>query len=82
MAVEPDTGDDDDDDEEWSAANVLTPEQGRDVFDEFARTLVGMSGEEFLRRYDAGEFDAVYDDPDYWEVTHLAGLIPFARQDA
>lgn len=57
----------------------LTPEESRAMFDVQARTLMGMSGEEFLRRYDAGEFDAVYDDPDHPEVLRLSMLIPFAR---
>lgn len=60
----------------------LTPEEGRAFFDEHARKLTGMSGEGWLRRYDAGEYDAIYDDPDHPEVVQLELLIPFARQDA
>ena len=60
----------------------LTDEESRALFDQEARRVMGISGEEFLRRYDAGEFDAVVDDPDHREVLHLAMLIPFARQDA
>jgi hypothetical protein len=39
---------------------------------------MGMSGEEFLRRYDAGEFDDIFDDPDHPEILHLAMLRSFA----
>jgi hypothetical protein len=40
----------------------LTPEESRRQFDELARDRVGMSGEEFLRRLDAGEFLDLPDD--------------------
>lgn len=48
--------------------------EGRELFDAAARRFLGMSGEEFLRRRDAGEF--VEDDRP--EVTLVAMLIPFA----
>ena len=57
----------------------LNPEESRQFFDEQARKALGMSGDEFLRRWDAGEFDAIADDPDHPEIMHLAMLIPFAR---
>src|SRR5690606_41933830 len=34
----------------------LTEEEGRKFFDEVTRAELGMSGEEFLRRCDAGDF--------------------------
>jgi hypothetical protein len=60
-------------------AQLLSPEEGRAFFDEQARALVGLSGAEFLRRWDAGEFEALADDPDHPEILHLALLIPFGR---
>ncbi|ADG88235.1 hypothetical protein TBS_05010 [Thermobispora bispora] len=33
----------------------LTEEEGRKFFDEVTRAELGMSGDEFLRRYDAGD---------------------------
>jgi hypothetical protein len=60
-------------------AQLLTLEERRTFFDEQARALVGMSGDEFLRRWDAGEFEACADDPEHPEVMHLALLIPFGR---
>ena len=41
----------------------LTAEEARAHFDAQARRLLGMSGEEFLRRLDAGEFDDQVDQP-------------------
>ena len=35
--------------------DVLTPEEAREVFEADIRRLLGISGDEFLRRYDAGE---------------------------
>ena len=34
----------------------LTAEEGRELFDKAARKRLGISGEEFLRRLDAGEY--------------------------
>ncbi|HUG16928.1 MAG TPA: hypothetical protein VMM78_18110 [Thermomicrobiales bacterium] len=51
----------------------LTPEEGRQLFDERARELVGMSGEEFLRKWDASEIE----DPDRSHIVRLVMMIPF-----
>jgi hypothetical protein len=58
----------------------LTDEEARELFDRSARHYLGISGEEFLRRWDAGE----YDDPDDRtknppEVMEVASLLPFVR---
>jgi hypothetical protein len=55
---------------------VLTPEEAKALFDRRARYYLHMSGEEFLRAWDAGEFD---DDPDRPEVIRVVMLLPFAR---
>ena len=39
----------------------LTPEEARELFDNRARMELGISGEEFLRRWDAGEYIPVPD---------------------
>ncbi len=57
----------------------LSPEESRQFFDEQARKALGISGEEFLRRWDAGEYDAIFDDPDHPEIVELAMLLPLAR---
>jgi hypothetical protein len=54
---------------------VLSREEGKLLLDEQARRYLQMSGEEFIRRWDAGEFDG----PERSEVVRLAMLLPFAR---
>lgn len=49
----------------------LSPEQTRAEFEELAQEYFGISGAEFVRRLDAGEYDEVYDDPAYLEVMRL-----------
>jgi hypothetical protein len=52
-----------------------TAEEGRQLFDRAARDALGISGDEFLTRYDGG----VYEDTDDPAVAGIAMLIPFAR---
>lgn len=51
-------------------------EEGREIFDAAAQRHLGISGDEFLRKWDAGEFA---DDPDRPEVIEVAMLIPLVR---
>lgn len=44
-------------------ARQLTREETLEHFDAQARKRLGMSGEEFVRRLDAGEFHDIVDDP-------------------
>ena len=62
-----------------SGVQWLSDEEARVVFDEQARKTMGMSGEEFLQRWDAGEFDVIADDRDHPEIMRLVMLINFAR---
>jgi len=55
----------------------LTTEESHALFDEAARYYLNMSGEEFLRRYDAGEFEAEIDERP--ELRHMKMLILFGR---
>ena len=59
----------------------LTPEEGREIFDAEARRVKGMSGEEFIRRWDAGEYDEIADTSGNLHIIGLAFLIPLARED-
>jgi hypothetical protein len=52
----------------------LTRQEGMELLDEAARRKLGISGEDFLRRHDAGELDQ-----DDLAVLDLEILIPFAR---
>lgn len=54
----------------------LTEEEGRALFDRAARRKLGISGEEFLRRLDAGEYRGCHPHA----VTELRMLEPFARR--
>jgi hypothetical protein len=57
----------------------MTPEEGRQYFDEQARRRLGISGEEFLRRLDAGEYRDIPDDPEHWPIIEVSMLVDFAR---
>ena len=54
----------------------LNLEEGRPLLDWLARRQLGMSGEAFMRAWDAGEFDEQAEGP---EVVHIAMLLPLAR---
>lgn len=60
----------------------LTPEEGREQFDAATRQMMGMSGEEFIRRWEAGEYREIADTPGNLHIVALVSLIPFAQQDA
>jgi hypothetical protein len=51
-------------------------EEGLAILDRQARRVLGISGQEFVRRWDAGEYAA---DPDRPGIMRLALLLPFAR---
>ena len=53
----------------------VTREEGRAMLDRAARAALNISGDEFLSRWDAGDYEHS-DDP---AVTEVAMLIPFAR---
>ena len=63
-------------DESDVTIDALTPDEAWDVFDRAARNDLHMSGQEFLRRWDAGAFRA---DPDQPGVMDVAMLIPLVR---
>jgi hypothetical protein len=49
------------------------------LFDEQARAALGISGVEFVRKWTAGEYADVIDEPRASRIRRLAALIPFAR---
>jgi hypothetical protein len=55
---------------------VLSRGEGRRLLDRQARRHLGVSGEEFVRRWETGQFDSRRDRP---EVMRVASLLPFAR---
>lgn len=62
--------------QEHASVDVMTPEEAREAFDRAARRYLNMSGEEFLRRWDAGAFG---DDADQPGVINLVMLLPLIR---
>lgn len=64
------------------ANGVLDPAEGRALFDRQARRLLNMSGADFLRRWEAGEYRTLPDTPEARKVMRVAYLIPFGREDA
>jgi hypothetical protein len=57
----------------------VDPDEGRRMFDEAVRELMSISGEEFIRRYDAAEYADMPDDLAHRHIIDLALLIPFGR---
>ena len=56
-------------------------EEGWAMLDRKARRMLGISGEEFLRRYDAGAYVGIGEDtPLGRAVVSLEFTIPFARE--
>jgi hypothetical protein len=60
--------------------DLVTPEEARTLFDQRARKLLHISGEEFLQRWDAGEYRPVRDDAEGRKVGELVMMMPFARR--
>jgi hypothetical protein len=68
--------------EDKVAVRVITLEEERAQFDARARELMRISGEEFLRRLDAGEYDEIYDrssQPHGLDVVYLDMMRPGGR---
>jgi hypothetical protein len=63
-------------------SSVLPLEQAVALFDGEARRLAGMSGDAFLKKWDAGEFRDLGDTPEGRKIAYLAMLVPFGRQDS
>ncbi|MBA2277936.1 MAG: hypothetical protein H0W06_09270 [Chloroflexia bacterium] len=63
------------------SSSILSAEEGRQLFDEFARELLHMDGEEFMRRWNAGEYEDLEDIPENGEILYLSMLMPFGRRE-
>jgi hypothetical protein len=61
-----------------------TLEEGREIFDQQARLRLGMSGEEFLRRWNAGEYEHTADlgEPGVMDVVMLLPLVQPTHQSS
>ena len=84
--IEPTTWADDDIGEadliRWTNNPYIGAEEGRAMFDDATRRYMGIGGEEFIARWEAGEYDDIADSSDHWYVGFLGSLIPFARIDS
>jgi hypothetical protein len=76
---EPDPSPAEDDGFELPPLVELSVEEARALFDREARRLVGLSGDEFLRRYDRGDYAGIDEDEFGRRVVELSFLIPFGR---
>lgn len=59
---------------EAETVDILDEEASWAFFDDKARELLGINGAEFLRRWDAGEYDEVADLPGNSDIIYLALL--------
>ena len=58
----------------------LTPSEGRHMFDFQARKTFGISGDEFLARYDAGAYDELTDMDEIHKFNRMVMLMPSVRR--
>ena len=65
---------------EIEGIHFLNPEEGRELFDREAQRLFGISGDEFLRRWDNGEYGPIPDTPEGRKLDRMYGLISFVRR--
>ncbi len=70
-----------DDLESPEGVTYLTGEAALEYFEREIQRLMGMSGVEFIRRYDAGEYATLEDIPENWHVLEASFLIPFGRNN-
>ncbi len=60
----------------------LTGQAALDFFEQEIQRLLGMSGEEFLRRYDAGEYADMEDSIENRNYLRASFLVPFGRNNS
>jgi catechol 2,3-dioxygenase-like lactoylglutathione lyase family enzyme len=67
------------DDAELNTDYFLSPEEARRQFEDAVRRRMGMSSDEFIRRYEAGEYCTIADQSGFLYIGDLISLIPIAR---
>lgn len=65
--------------QESDGIRFLNEEESREYFDRQAQRLLGISGDEFLRRYAAGEYKRPLEDRELRAVMKLRMLEDFVR---
>ena len=61
---------------------IMPKEEALAFFEREIQRLMGMSGADFFRRYDAGEYEELDDIPEPRHVLKAAFLIPFGRPNS
>lgn len=69
------------DDDGVPPVDHLTPEEAREYFDAKVRRLLGISTEEFLRRWDAGEYFGIGEDGVGRKVNEVVMSMGVVRPD-
>jgi hypothetical protein len=59
---------------------VLSTEEAKRLFDSEARRQLGISGEDFVQKWEAGEYEDPPDTPEGWPAMRVAFLLPLVRQ--
>jgi hypothetical protein len=57
-----------------ASASQLMMVEGQELFNDRVRARLAISADEFVRRYHAGRYDDILDDPDYADLMYLALL--------
>ena len=68
-----------DEEHEDDGIRFIDDDEARDLFDRNARRLLGISGEEFLRRYDAGKYNGPLEDGEIDNVRAMIMMLDFVR---
>lgn len=62
-----------------SEDSIMPPDVARAFFESEVQRLVGIDPDEFIRRYEAGEYAEIEDIPENWNIFEVAFLIPFGK---
>lgn len=65
--------------EDEASVRFFTEAEARAFFEQEVQRLLGISGEEFFRRWDAGEYRDTPDIPENWPIYHLVMMMPLGR---
>lgn len=64
---------------EASDLQLVTPEEGMRILDEQARRYLGISGQEFIQRWQTGYYGKEPDQPEIVDLALLIPLTPFVK---
>ncbi len=67
------------DDEYFEDIHILSEEEAWECFNDQGLRTLGVAGEDFLRRWDSGDYRPIPDTPEGRKISRLVMLLPFAR---